>query len=195
MSPLLPTALWAQRKDKVFLTIDIQDVKEHSLKLDNDAGGGHGTLSFSGRAGTEGAEYSLPLTFFKPIDVEASKVSVTPRAIFLVIAKKEAGEEHWPRLTKEPSKAMAHIKVDWDKWVDEDEEDAAQARRRRCRWGGWGSAARAAADASGRMRVCPIHCRSPPAPQPAIASLLCILQTLNTSPNPLPNPQPLKQPS
>ena len=33
-----------------------------------------------------------------------------------------AGREHWPRLLKETGKVGRNVKVDWNKWVDEDEE-------------------------------------------------------------------------
>lgn len=118
---LLPTVVWAQRKDKLYLTIDLQDVEQQTFKLDNTEDGAHGKLSFQGKAGPERHEYSLELEFNKSINVSESKVSITPRHIFIVIAKNEPG--HWPRLTKEPSKHLTHIKCDWDKWVDEDEED------------------------------------------------------------------------
>lgn len=34
-----------------------------------------------------------------------------------------AAGEHWPRLLKETGKVGRNIKVDWNKWVDEDEEE------------------------------------------------------------------------
>lgn len=34
-----------------------------------------------------------------------------------------AAGEHWPRLLKDTGKVGRNIKVDWNKWVDEDEED------------------------------------------------------------------------
>ena len=34
-----------------------------------------------------------------------------------------AAGEHWPRLLKDSGKVGRNIKVDWNKWVDEDEED------------------------------------------------------------------------
>lgn len=81
-----------------------QDVKGEKLALTNDAGKGH--LSFSGTAGPEQLQYGLELNLHGEIDVEASKVSATPRNVFMIIMKKEAG--HWPRLTQEPSKSLAH---------------------------------------------------------------------------------------
>ena len=35
----------------------------------------------------------------------------------------DAVGEHWPRLLKDTGKVGRNIKVDWNKWVDEDEEE------------------------------------------------------------------------
>jgi prostaglandin-E synthase len=123
--PSLPTVIWAQRRDKLFLTIDLQDVKDQTFKLDNSEDGTYGKLSFSGKAGTDAIDYVLELDLNGAIVAADSKVSITPRHIFIVIEKVEEG--HWERLTHGSQKGMTHIKCDWDKWADEDEEDEASA--------------------------------------------------------------------
>jgi hypothetical protein len=55
------------------------------------------------------------------VDPEDVKQSTTARTITLRIAKKEDGP-YWPRLLKAAGKPAPYIKVDWDRWVDEDEE-------------------------------------------------------------------------
>lgn len=124
----LPQLLWAQRRDRLYLTIDLQDAKDPQIKLENDAEDKHGKLSFSGLArshatGSEAHEYGIDLEFFGPIDSKESKISVTDRSIVLVIAKKGETSEHWPRLLAKSGKSATNIKVDWNKWVDDDEED------------------------------------------------------------------------
>lgn len=42
--------------------------------------------------------------------------------MIFVLVKKE--KKYWSRLTKE-SKKTQYIQIDWDKWVDEDEEEEA----------------------------------------------------------------------
>lgn len=114
--PLTPTVYWAQRSDKLYLTIDVQDVKKHEIKLEDSK------LSLKGFTGDDdGKEYVLEIEFCETVDAEnpESKVSVSPRNIFAIIMKKDLG--HWPRLTK-AKLPLTHIKADWDKWVDEDEE-------------------------------------------------------------------------
>jgi hypothetical protein len=57
----------------------------------------------------------MPL--YGEIDVEASKVSVMPRCVFMIIQKKDSALGFWPRLGKESGKHLTHIKTDWSKWV------------------------------------------------------------------------------
>ena len=128
----------------------------------------------AGAPGVEGRhEYHLELEFLHPIDAKASKISVAPRQIVVMVMKtEEVGRRplddsfvrsfvvfpsllfsflsasvldvrrsvsdrelalsfrpyrphsgpHWPRLLKANGK-FPHVKTDFDKWVDEDEED------------------------------------------------------------------------
>lgn len=121
---LLPQVLWAQRSDKVYLTIDLQEAKDPKISIDNDDEGGK--VSFSASAvshatGGDDHEYAIDLELYGKIDKEASKIAVNPRSVVLVLAKAEPG--FWPRLLRQKGKAPNNIKVDWSKWVDEDEED------------------------------------------------------------------------
>jgi len=44
----------------------------------------------------------------------------------MVIKKKEDDqEEFWPRLLKDKAKEKNQVKIDWDRYVDEDEEEDA----------------------------------------------------------------------
>ncbi|KIY98474.1 hypothetical protein MNEG_9489 [Monoraphidium neglectum] len=117
-----PNVLWAQRPHCVYLTIDVQDVKEPKLEITSEDDGKQSRLTFSGTASDSGTEYSLDLQLFAGVDKEQSKFNTLPRHIFLVLEKNEEGS--WPRLTKESSKGDKHIKVDWDKWVDSDDDAA-----------------------------------------------------------------------
>jgi hypothetical protein len=192
---LHPTVLWAQRKDLVLLTIDLQDAKvrapprrdaprrprsrisrltsapassfpagppdqRHQRRGDQDGARdlqGQGPLprhryaaspsppesspdSFplphlfrprcashvaqlhSSHAGDEERSYELDLELFAEVDPADVKQATTGRSITLAIPKKEAADEHWPRLLKAAGKAPQFLKVDWDRWVDEDDE-------------------------------------------------------------------------
>lgn len=129
MTTLHPTVLWAQRKDKIFLTIDVQNCKNPQISVDNDDDAKAGKVTFRGTAishatGPEEHAYSLDLELYGEIDKDNVSQMVTDRTVVLVIAKKEEGP-HWPRLLKTPGKAPLYVKADWDKWVDEDDEEEA----------------------------------------------------------------------
>ena len=59
----MPTVLWAQREDKVFLTIAVEEIEKPEIKLEES------NLNFSGVA-KNGQKYELNVEFFKPIDTK-----------------------------------------------------------------------------------------------------------------------------
>ncbi|KAI3432351.1 hypothetical protein D9Q98_003908 [Chlorella vulgaris] len=129
--PLSPTILWAQRADRLLLTIDLQACANPKISIVNDATAKAGKLKFRGDAhshatGPDEHAYQLDLEFYGEVDEDDIKQLATERFIMLVIAKKEP-HEHWPRLLKAAGKPAPNIKVDWDKWVDEDDEEEAGA--------------------------------------------------------------------
>jgi hypothetical protein len=114
--PKIPV-LWAQRSSKsdperniVYLTIAAPDIPQKDLKLDLQAT----KIVFSGKSTTKNVTYAGDFEFYEEIDVKDSKTNHTDRDIELVLRKKEAKEEFWPRLLKE--KAKVHwLKTDFDK--------------------------------------------------------------------------------
>ncbi|CAE7587101.1 P23-2 [Symbiodinium natans] len=64
---LQPSVLWAQRKDSIFVTVDVKDAKDVSVQLEDES------LNFSARGGEDGAAYSFNLDLFAPIRREAKK--------------------------------------------------------------------------------------------------------------------------
>jgi len=94
-------------------------------------------LKFTGKSSTKGVTYACDFDLFADIDVDASKINHTDRDIEMVLRKKEAKEEFWPRLLKEKAK-MHWLKTDFDKWVDEDEQDPANDEDFMAKAGGMG---------------------------------------------------------
>ncbi|EPY51912.1 hypothetical protein SPOG_00334 [Schizosaccharomyces cryophilus OY26] len=119
----IPEVLWAQRSHKenpdknvIYLTVVIPDAVEPKINLTSDK------LVIDSKSGAA-AHYAVQIDFFKEIDTENSKYSLTGRNIFFVLYKKELQEEFWPRLTKE--KLRLHwLRTDFERWVDEDEQEA-----------------------------------------------------------------------
>ncbi|KAM0062696.1 putative CS domain, HSP20-like chaperone [Helianthus debilis subsp. tardiflorus] len=111
-----PTLKWAQRADVLFITIDLPDAKDVKLKLEPE-----GKFYFSATAGADNVPYEIDIELHDKVNVNESKASVGSRAIVYLIKKEES--KWWNRLLKQEGKTPAFVKVDWDKWVDEDEMD------------------------------------------------------------------------
>jgi prostaglandin-E synthase len=110
-----PIVLWAQRKDVLFLTIQVDECKNPEIKIEGDK------LIFKGIGGADKKNYEVTLEFFKEIDSEKARRTPNDRVVQFVLPKKESGP-FWPRLLKEQKK-LPWLKVDFDKWKDEDESD------------------------------------------------------------------------
>lgn len=109
-----PSVKWAQRSDKLFITVDLPDAKDVKLKLQPE-----GKFIFS--ATKDGIQYEVDLELLDKINVEESRYNIGARNIVYVI--KKADDKWWSRLIKREGKPPVFLTVDWDKWVDEDEED------------------------------------------------------------------------
>lgn len=114
---------WAQRSDSLYLTIALPDVKEETINLSDTE------LHFKGKS--EDKDYEVNLQFYKPVDSEGSKYNVLPRSVQMHIMKKTKGdgdddddeEEFWPRLLQDKALEKNQVKIDWNRYVDEDEEE------------------------------------------------------------------------
>jgi len=127
-SPLHPEVKWAQRKDRLLLTVDLHDASDVKVTFQND-----GTLHFQGVSG--GTAYASELQFYDTIDAEASTYKVLPRSIQINVMKRKTGSgnddsaqdggKFWPHLLnhKAMEKNKYELTVDWNRWADEDEED------------------------------------------------------------------------
>ncbi|XP_060669002.1 co-chaperone protein p23-2 isoform X2 [Ziziphus jujuba] len=95
-----PEVLWAQRSDKVYLTVALPDAKDINVKCEPP-----GLFSFSA-LGAHGEPFDFSLTLYGPIVPE----------------KKQKG--WWKRLLETEEKPAPYLKVDWNRWCDEDEEES-----------------------------------------------------------------------
>ncbi len=92
------------------------DVKDEKITL-TDSG-----LEFNGKS--QDKDYSVSIEFFKPVDAEGSTYKVLPRSVQMLNVKKDKEEESfWPRLLKDKALEKNQVQIDWDRYVDEDEED------------------------------------------------------------------------
>uniref|UniRef100_A0AC34FMD9 CS domain-containing protein n=1 Tax=Panagrolaimus sp. ES5 TaxID=591445 RepID=A0AC34FMD9_9BILA len=112
-----PMIYWAQRTEHVLLTIEVEDMNVTLLKVEGNK------FHITG-SNKEGVKYDADLELYDDLKGADIRRIPTARHVELIIPKEK--EEWWPRLLKTTSKVQ-WIKVDFNKWVDEDEENEAQA--------------------------------------------------------------------
>jgi prostaglandin-E synthase len=96
-------------------SVIISDVKDETIDLSNES------LLFKGKSG--GKDYEVNIEFFKKVDSDGSTYKVLPRSVQMHIMKHEDDkEEFWPRLLQDKALEKNQVKLDWDRYVDEDEE-------------------------------------------------------------------------
>jgi hypothetical protein len=106
---------WAEREDKVYLTVLLPDAKNPKVNVDPE-----GIFTFSATAGTENHCYELKFDLLDKVNVEECKINIGVRNIVCVLEKTE--KKWWKKLLRGDGKAPHYVKVDWDKWVDEDDD-------------------------------------------------------------------------
>ncbi|GKC19553.1 putative HSP20-like chaperone [Tanacetum coccineum] len=106
-----PEIKWAQREDKVYITVVLADTKKVNLAPEC-------VFSFSATAGQHA--YDLKLELADKVNVDESKINIGERSIFCILEKAEP--KWWNKLLKGDANTPNYVKVDWDKWVDEDDE-------------------------------------------------------------------------
>ena len=73
----IPTCLWAQRKEEIYVTVDIADVTDEKISVDSNI------VKFSAKSA--GKLYECEMELFKDIDAENSKYEVRGRNVFFVL--------------------------------------------------------------------------------------------------------------
>ncbi len=108
-----PTVLWSQTPTTVTLTVDVIAPTNVSVVFEETV------VHFKCTAGTR--EIQFDLTLSHPIDASASKF-VIRRGVDISLVKQEPGSS-WTALT--PTK-LAWVKVDWSKWVSDEDDEKPQ---------------------------------------------------------------------
>lgn len=107
--------MWAQRKEKLFVTICLEDCKDPIIEIEPEK------IYFKGMGGTDNKLHEITINLYKEIDPSNTTKTLKGRTYELVLAKKEEGP-YWPRLIKEKTKAH-WLKSDFNKWKDEEDTD------------------------------------------------------------------------
>ncbi|XWS46670.1 hypothetical protein CRYUN_Cryun14cG0087600 [Craigia yunnanensis] len=113
-----PEVKWAERADKIYITVLLPDSKNAKVNLEPE-----GVFTFSATAGADNNLYELKLDLHDKVNVEESKISIGVRSIFCILEKAE--KVWWSKLLRGDGKTPHYVKVDWDKWVDEDEDNGS----------------------------------------------------------------------
>lgn len=127
-----PQVKWAQRKDKLFITVDVVDPKGISVEF------GPKSIAVSGegitKVGAPAGPFSVTLNLLNDIDPSTSTHKAAGNYL-QICAVKAASGPHWERLVTEPTRATKNwLSCDWNLWKDEDEED----EREKIDFGGYG---------------------------------------------------------
>lgn len=77
-------------------------------------------LTFSAKSG--GSNFEGELVFLHDVDPSTSTHKVLQRSIQMHIMKKDQDTDYWARLLKDKNLEKGKVAIDWDKYVDEDEE-------------------------------------------------------------------------
>lgn len=96
----------------------LPDAKNPKVNL-----GPEGTFTFTATGGAGDNVYELKLELFDKVDVEESKINYGVRSIFCILEKAE--KKWWNKLLRGDGKPPHYVKVDWDKWADEDEDNGS----------------------------------------------------------------------
>jgi hypothetical protein len=108
--------IWAQRKDKVLVTINVLDITDPVLKIEG------GKFLFSGTSGDQ--TYRAEVELFGEVVKADSHWVARHRGVEIALAKKDK-KIWWPRLAKATTK-FYNITVDWNRWVDSSDDESAK---------------------------------------------------------------------
>jgi len=113
-----PSILWAQDREKVFLTLEISKVQVGDLKSDSRK------IAITGKESVNNTleDFELVLDLYSDVNPDTVIHQVRENSIFMTLEK--TSRQFWNRLT--PTK-QNNVKIDWQRWVDdEDEEDSEE---------------------------------------------------------------------
>ncbi|XP_014360345.2 uncharacterized protein CG16817 [Papilio machaon] len=110
-----PSVSWAQSNARVYLTFNVECDKP-DIKIEKNA------VSFKGICAPEQKLNQVDIPLFAEVDPEKSTQVNKGRLIELVLVKHKTDEPFWPSLTSDKKKHH-WLKVDFNRWQDEDESE------------------------------------------------------------------------
>jgi hypothetical protein len=110
---LIPSLIWHQNKESIFFVIELPETSEHNIIISNEK------LSFFALSSSK--SYEMNFDFFENVDSEKSSYTIENKHIKFSLKKAESN--NWLFLTKDKNVYRNNIKINWNAWVDEDEEE------------------------------------------------------------------------
>lgn len=108
-----PPVLWAQSKECVYLTFDVE-CKEPDIKINNDS------VYFKGINALDKKLNEVKIELYDTVSPDTSTHVNKGRNIEMVLTKEKKNASFWPSLTKDKKKPH-YLKIDFNKWRDEDD--------------------------------------------------------------------------
>ena len=105
-----PSIIWAQDKNYIFLTIEIENIREQNIEYYNDK------IIFQGSSINN--NYNVIIDLLNEIETDKCNWNIKPNCVKITI--KKVKNLFWKRLTKHKQN---NIKIDWSKWIVEDDSD------------------------------------------------------------------------
>ncbi|XP_055331355.1 prostaglandin E synthase 3-like [Paramacrobiotus metropolitanus] len=110
-----PPTSWAQRKDTVFISVLLEDVKDLKVNIEKE------NVYFSGKSGPDIKLYEMNFDLYSEVNPDESKYFLKDRQVDIVLRKNDAAAPFWPRLLKGSMKP-GWLKTDFSRWRDEEDE-------------------------------------------------------------------------
>lgn len=111
-----PPAVWAQRNDVLYLTLNVECSGEPVFKFTED------TMYFKGVGLPEKKAHEVTINFYGKINPDKVVSKNTGRCIEFIISKADTKASYWPKLTNDKNKPH-WLKVDFNRWKDEGSDD------------------------------------------------------------------------
>jgi hypothetical protein len=110
---LIPSLIWHQNKENIFFVIELPETTEQNINISDEK------LYFYALSNSK--SYEMVFDFFEKVDSEKSSYTIENKHIKFSLKKGESN--NWLFLTKDKNVYRNNIKINWNAWVDEDEEE------------------------------------------------------------------------
>ena len=105
-----PSILWAQDREKIFVTLDILNLSSQNISFDSKQ------IKFVGKNNSEDFDFEIDL--HANIIVDSAEWQVKSTGVKIILEKEK--RKFWNRLTLNKQN---NVKIDWQKWVNESDSE------------------------------------------------------------------------